>query len=110
MKETKIQAEILKYLSQKGIFCWRQNNGAVWDAKLGMYRSHSGMAGVADILAVHNGNLIAVECKTNKGKMSPAQFLFKKRLEEAGGIYILARSVEDVTRPNVPFDTGKQAC
>lgn len=95
-KETLIQAEILKYLRSKGVLAWRANNGSVWDAKLGMYRTHTGMKGVADILAVLNGRLIAIEVKGEKGKMSPDQFLFRTRLEEAGGLYILARSVADV--------------
>ena len=95
-KETLIQAEILKYLRSKGVFAWRQNNGGIWDAKLGMYRTHTGMKGVPDIIAVYHGRFIGVEIKSEKGKMSPDQFIFRERLLEAGGLYILARSVADV--------------
>jgi hypothetical protein len=57
------------------------------------------MAGVSDILGVMpdgTGRMLAVEVKTPKGRQSPDQILFQKRLERLGGVYILARSVADV--------------
>jgi hypothetical protein len=58
------------------------------------------MAGVSDILGVMpdgTGRMLAVEVKASRGVQSPDQILFQKRLERLGGIYILARSVEDVS-------------
>jgi hypothetical protein len=94
-KENKVQSDILKHLKAKGILCWRNNNTAVYDPKINGYRSFNGMKGVGDILAVHNGVFYSIECKANT-KQSPDQILFQKRLEHAGGVYIVARSIEDV--------------
>lgn len=96
MKETKIQNSILSHLRSKGVFCFRVNNGSIWDKKLGMYRTHSSIKGIPDIFAVKDSLFYGIEVKSEKGKMSADQFLFKKRFEEAGGKYILARNKEDV--------------
>ena len=97
-KETLIQAKILKHLHSQGYLAFRVNNGSVYDAHLRQYRSFAGMKGVPDIIAVgENGKFIGCEVKKEKGGVqSPEQFIFQQRLEEAGGVYILARSVEDV--------------
>jgi hypothetical protein len=55
------------------------------------------MAGVADIIAVLDGGKACfIEVKTPRGRQSPDQILFQRRIERLGGVYILARSVEDV--------------
>lgn len=96
MKENDVQRSILDYLTLRKIFHWRQNNGATYDAKLGFYRSHTGMKGVPDIICVIDGQFVGIECKGPRGKQSADQILFQKRLEFAGGKYILAKSVDDV--------------
>lgn len=104
--EGKIQLAIIKHLKSKGVFCWRQNNQGLYDRNLnngfGGYRSSVyGMPGVADILGImpdKTGRFLAVEVKTPKGRQSAEQVLFQKRVELAGGVYILARSVEDVDK------------
>lgn len=101
MQETKIQNKILAALKKAGIFSWRCNNGAVWDSKLHTYRSGITLKGVPDIIGVFPGGkgvFLAVEVKTDKGRQSPDQLLFQRRLEGEGGIYILARSVDDVKK------------
>jgi len=95
-KENAVQKSILDYLALKQVFHWRQNNGATYDAKLGFYRSHTGIKGVPDIICVIDGKFVGIECKTKSGRQSADQVLFQKRLEAAGGVYILARSVDDV--------------
>lgn len=94
--EGKIQKEILDHLTKQRVFHWRQNNGAVYDKRLGMYRSHAGMKGVPDIICVIDGKFVGIEVKTPRGKQSPDQVFFQKRLEANGGVYILARSLADV--------------
>ena len=97
MQETQIQNKILAALKKAGIFCWRCNNGAVWDSKLHTYRASVTLKGVPDIIGILPGGIfLGIEVKTDKGRQSPDQLLFQKRLEEEGGIYILARSVDDV--------------
>lgn len=54
------------------------------------------MKGVSDIIAVIDGRFIGIEVKTKRGRQSADQILFQKRLERAGGVYVVARCVEDV--------------
>lgn len=52
--------------------------------------------GMADIICVSRGWAIAIECKTDKGVLSEQQKEFLTGWQEAGGISIIARSLEDV--------------
>jgi len=59
-----------------------------------------GLEGSADILGVKGptGQLICVEVKTGKGAQSEAQKRFEKAITSRGGIYIVARSVDDALK------------
>lgn len=96
--ENKIQLECLKYLRKKRVFCWRNGNHAVWDAKNNLYRKNEyAMLGVADILCVDKtGRLIAIEIKTKTGRLSPDQHFFCDRLTSRGGEYHVVRSLKDI--------------
>ena len=94
--ESKIQSAVLKRLKKQGIFCWRQNNLAIFDPKMNGYRSFNGLKGVPDILAVINGKFTGFEIKTPKGRQSADQKLFQQRLERNGGDYYLIRDVSDL--------------
>ena len=52
--------------------------------------------GDPDLIACFRGRYVAIEAKTPTGAQSPIQKKRMKEIQEAGGIYILARSVEDV--------------
>ena len=54
--------------------------------------------GIPDRIAVKDGRFYGIEVKAPTGRMSPYQTEFKTRLEEAGGVYIEARSLEDVMK------------
>ena len=58
---------------------------------------NSGLTGSSDILACIKARFIAIECKTGTGKLSTPQRAFRDAVQRAGGIFIEARSVEDVT-------------
>lgn len=74
---------------------WRQNTGAAL-TKNGMVRF--GVPGQADItgLLIPSGRRIEIEVKDAKGRQRESQKNFQAMIEKSGGIYILARSVEDV--------------
>lgn len=56
-----------------------------------------GTPGSSDIIGVtRSGRALFVECKSAKGKLSPLQETFKLRIGQHNGIYILARSVDDL--------------
>src|ERR1700691_3864750 len=83
----------------KRIFHYRNNSGAAVVPATGNYARRFisiGTAGSSDIIAVVNGRYIAVEVKDAKGKQNENQKDFQQRLESAGGLYIVARRLEDV--------------
>ena len=51
--------------------------------------------GTADIDAIINGKPIKIEIKIGKDKMSDAQYKEKAKIEAAGGMYIVAKNMQD---------------
>ncbi len=96
--EHDIQKTILEFLNLKRIFSWRNNSGAVVaQNKNGSTRFFRyGAVGSPDVFAVKSGIIYGIEVKSKIGKQSPAQAEFQLGFEKAGGIYILARSLDDV--------------
>jgi hypothetical protein len=103
--ESQLVRACLALLRIRGVFAWRQNQGAI--PCKGGYRRFNGLAGVADILAVVPtfpamgsglavGRLVGVECKIAAGRQTPAQREFQRRLEDAGGAYLVVRDVREL--------------
>lgn len=95
VREQSIQNAILLAVQERyplGLF-YRRNVGAV---KTDHGFVKFGMAGQADIAGILNGFAIEIEVKADRGKQSEAQANWQRAVERAGGVYILARSVEDV--------------
>jgi hypothetical protein len=92
--EKATQAHILAWLHGNGVFAWRENSGVV------IMRGHQyrmGYPGIADIMGVlPGGRILAIEVKDIKGRQNDNQKLFQQKIEESGGLYILARSIGDV--------------
>lgn len=89
----------LRLLTVRGVFAWRTNNAPSPVTRGGAVVAFRrvGMRGVADILGVlPGGRFVAVECKYGSGRLSPEQRLFRDRVTAAGGLFVEARSVEDV--------------
>lgn len=73
---------------------WRNNTGATrFNEK---YYVQFGFPGSPDIICVLGGRFIGIECKSQKGKLNANQEKFKAELERSGGLYIVARSIDDV--------------
>ena len=97
VREADIQHSILDYLSYMRIFHYRNNSGAM----IGEYKGKKsfdrfGAKGSPDIICVIDGRYIGIEVKSEIGRQSENQQIFQDRLEKAGGLYILARSLDDV--------------
>lgn len=97
--EAEVQAGVLAYLSlRRDCFCWRANTGGV---KYGQQYVKYGLPGAADIQCLQgpNGRFIGIECKRELGgRVSADQEAWGRAVESAGGLYIVARSVEVVHR------------
>lgn len=103
IKEAPIQTAIEGWLRfQADIEAWRQNSGAVpmKSPKTGRTRKvRLAPAGSADLTGIiWPGVRLEIEVKSAKGTQSAAQRDFQAKVEALGGLYILARSVDDVIR------------
>uniref|UniRef100_A0A6H1ZA54 Putative VRR-NUC domain-containing protein n=1 Tax=viral metagenome TaxID=1070528 RepID=A0A6H1ZA54_9ZZZZ len=82
--ETAIKNSIKSYLNLKGYFFYHNLQG------LGSAR------GLADLTILKDGKVYWVEVKRPGGKQSDYQKLFQQHIEDEGGIYIVATSVQDL--------------
>jgi hypothetical protein len=107
-RESDVLAGCLQLLALKGIFCWRQNQGAI-PLKEGGYRRFNGRKGISDILGilpqmvevvgegrVKFGNLLGVEVKRPGEKLRPDQVEFLAHVNEQGGIGLCVHSVKEL--------------
>ena len=93
----------LAYLSACGIFHFRCNvQGVPLHSQPGRFRPapSRGVADIIGIVTVRGDGLqalpLAVEVKSSTGRQSPAQRAFQAKWEAAGGLYVLARSVDEL--------------
>lgn len=92
--EHDIQALILIYVtSLPDTFAFRMNTGK---ARMGGRFVTFGIPGQPDIFAIIRGRFVGIEVKTATGRQSKDQKNWQRNCERAGGLYILARSVDDV--------------
>lgn len=82
--ETEIQNAIRDHLRWHGWFVIRHQQG------LGCHK------GLSDLTAIKDGRTVYIEVKTPRGSQSEAQREFQADIEAHGGLYVLARGVEDV--------------
>ena len=96
--EKHIETQILSWLKAQGLFAFKIENGGVYDRSRGVFRFNgsSSIRGVADIYCLHRGLSIWIEVKSAKGRQSEHQIEFANNIMLNGGIYLLARSIEDV--------------
>lgn len=96
-KESAVVASCIKWLWQMGCFIWRNNSGAYKPANSNSYVVF-GKKGSPDIIGLTpHGRFIGVECKRPGGKgLEPHQEAFRDKVEANNGLYILARSLDDL--------------
>lgn len=99
-KEKDTLRACLSYLeySPKGKF-WRNNTGATISEHRGKKRFiRYGRVGSADITGIlkDTGKRIEIEIKAPTGKQTEAQKEFQREIEACGGVYLLAKSVDDL--------------
>lgn len=74
---------------------WRNNIGHAVMAHGGRVTFGVGGPGGSDLIGMLHGRFLALEVKTPTGRQSPEQRQFQSLVESKGGIYLLARSVDD---------------
>jgi hypothetical protein len=95
MSENQVVNSCLRYLIMLGVFAWRNNSGA-YKTESGNYIRY-GCKGSPDIIGMNKaGKWIGIECKSGKNQQQESQKAFQQRVEANSGIYIVARSVDDL--------------
>jgi len=72
----------------------RVNSGILPLAKGGYARG--AIEGYPDIVLLYNGKFYGIEVKSSTGRQSNDQKRMQQWITEAGGIYILTRSLQDI--------------
>lgn len=95
MNERQIMNDILReFGTRPGLRVWRQNCGA---ARVGTRVIRFGVPGQADLTGIlPDGRRLEIEVKSATGRQTPEQVAFQNMIERFNGIYILARSTNDV--------------
>ncbi len=92
MTANELTRQIIKYCTMQGHYVFRVNN--IPGRK---NRANTLTKGVADIMGVDKyGKALAIEIKTENDRQSSFQKEFENHYKKRGGIYILARSLENV--------------
>lgn len=98
MSEAETQSQILAaYQGHPLLRLWRNNVGA---AKIGNRFVRFGLPGSSDLMGVlaPSGRAVFIEVKSTDGLLRKAQVAFKQMVMGQGAIWILARSLDDVTK------------
>lgn len=97
-----VQRAICDWLHLKGYFFWRANNvptlgrfGADGSARFRNLPKYT-PRGIADILIVNSGELIALEVKREGALLRPEQAEFGVNIAKNGGSYHVVHSLEEV--------------
>ena len=91
---------VVNYLLLKGHYAWSCDNSANYNPELGFrVKNKSHLDGVADVCGVHrSGTAIFVEVKIKRDKPSDAQKAFRAEVEKRGGIYLIAKTLDDIMK------------
>ncbi len=99
--EHHLQAAVAEFLGfalppHEAVFCSIPNGGKRAKATAGKLKAEGLQPGAPDLLILWKGRVIGLELKTGKGRLSPQQMAFSMRWTTAGGVYAVARSLEEV--------------
>lgn len=96
VSEAHILAEIMARCGARAdCRLWRQNTGALRDSDDRLVRY--GIPGQADISGIYlDGRRIEIEVKAAKGRVSDAQKAWAEMIKNHNGLYLLARSADEV--------------
>ena len=83
MLESKIQKDILNYLRHKRIFHLR-------------FQAQSNINGIPDVICCYKGLFIGLELKQENGRATELQKRKLDAINNAGGIGLIVKSVEEV--------------
>ena len=96
--ESAIKRDIKRWLTSRGYYWSSLDAGTVGHRM-----------GDPDLVACIRGRYVAIEGKTPVGRLSPRQREVREMIINAGGIYCVARSVEDVRQVEISIISASVA-
>ena len=94
MKESDISRLVQCALTQEGARVFRNETGG-YRSPSGIWVSYGLCKGSSDLIGWYKGRFLAVEIKTNKGRVTKQQQNFIDQVNLSGGIAFVARSPEE---------------
>jgi hypothetical protein len=86
LSEADLQRQIIQYLRARGMPAWLTHDS----------RHHPVEPGIADINCIlPGGRFLAIECKTDTGKLSPEQLEWFRVLESGSGNWCIVHSLDE---------------
>lgn len=74
---------------------WRQNCGNFRTMDGRRVVHVTSIDGIADIMGIYRGKAVAIETKVKSRTLRKSQAIFRTNWEAAGGVYIIARNVDE---------------
>lgn len=112
LSESDIQTLILAWLLTQKFFVWRNKSEGTFDPLTGKRRAMNQVGakkGVPDILGIlPDGRFLAIEVKTQTGKVSAEQGDFIRQANTLGGLALVARSLDDVKAHLEDYTHGRR--
>jgi hypothetical protein len=94
--EGKVKAAVLRALAGRNIMAWTNPTGCgrtMWGSFI-----RFGALGAPVVIAIlPGGRFCGVECKSAQGRQSDDQKAWQRQCEAAGGLYVVVRSVAELT-------------
>ena len=95
--EHELQTDIIEMIRWRGGVATRVNSGSAIFKRGGQTQVIKGAdKGTSDIIACYQSRYLAIECKCGKNKPTPEQVEFGKTVNRAGGIFLVAYTLEEV--------------
>lgn len=82
MRESNLQTKVMRYLHSKGLYARK-----IHDTYL---------SGFPDVICVIMGKAVFFELKSDKGKLSKIQEVEMEKIEKAGGLFFVIRSMQEL--------------
>ena len=99
-REQELQKTVARYLDlalpKDAVFFHCPNGGARSKAEAGIFKAMGVKAGVPDIFIIYRGRVVAIELKSEKGRLTPAQKDMHSRLALAGALVYTATRLEEI--------------
>jgi hypothetical protein len=89
-----LTAAIMAYLKVRKAFSARVNVTGTYDPKIKRYRYSGSTKGLPDVSAIVKGRYVGIEIKYDKDSQSDRQKVIQMQIEEAGGLYYIAKDFE----------------